>query len=75
MAAGGRESEGGIGAGTSGNGVAAGPGRAKAARVEGHCRRAPGPRPRHGMAGHRDVCREWHERHAHPTDGATRWRM
>jgi hypothetical protein len=75
MAEGGRESEGGIGASKSGNGLAAGPGRAKAARGDGHCRRAPGPRPRHWMAGHRDGCREWHERHAHPQDGATRWRM
>jgi len=41
VADGGRESEGCIGAWTSGNGVAAGPGRAKAARVDGNFRREP----------------------------------
>jgi hypothetical protein len=39
VAAGGRESEGGIGAVTSGNEVARGPGRAQAARVDGTFRR------------------------------------
>ena len=51
----GRESEGGIGASKSGNGVAAGPGRAKAARVDGNFRREPWPMPRHWMTCHRDL--------------------
>ena len=55
VAEGGRESEGGIGASKSGNGVAAGPGRAKAARVEGNFRREPWPMPRHWMTCHRDL--------------------
>jgi hypothetical protein len=42
-AEGGRESEGCIGAVTSGNGVAPGPGRAKAARVGVNFRREPCP--------------------------------
>jgi hypothetical protein len=45
MAAGGRASEGGLGASTSGNGGAAGPGRAQAARVAGNCRREACPVP------------------------------
>ena len=45
MANGGRESEGCIGAETSGNGVALGPGRAKAARVGVNFRREPWPVP------------------------------
>jgi translation initiation factor IF-2 len=54
---GGRASEGGRGAGTSGNGVTPGPGRAQAARVEGIFRRAPWPRRCHGSTGHRDFGR------------------
>jgi hypothetical protein len=72
---GGRESEGGIGAWTSGNGVAAGPGRAQAARVEVHVRRDPCPMPGHWRTGHRDAGRERKERNAHPQDGCTRWRI
>ena len=45
VAEGGRESEGCIGATTSGNGVTPGPGRAKAARVDVIFRRAPCPMP------------------------------
>ena len=45
LADGGRESEGCIGAWTSGNGVAAGPGRAKAARVDVNFRRESCPVP------------------------------
>ena len=39
----------------SGKGVAAGPGRAKAARVDGNFRREPWPMPRHWMTCHRDL--------------------
>ena len=54
MAEGGRESEGCIGAGTSGNGVAPGPGRAKAARVGVNFRREPCPMRRHWWTCHQD---------------------
>jgi dipeptide transport system substrate-binding protein len=40
---------------TPGNGVAPGPGRAQAARVDGNFRREPWPMPRHWMACHRDL--------------------
>jgi len=49
-----RESEGCKVALTSGNGVAPGPGRAKAARVDASFRREPWPTLRRGEACHRD---------------------
>jgi hypothetical protein len=55
VANGGRESEGCRGALTSGNGVAPGPGRAQAARVGVHFRRAPWPMLGHWGTCHRDV--------------------
>jgi hypothetical protein len=54
VADGGRESEGCIGAVTSGNGVALGPGRAKAARVGVNFRREPCPMRRHWRPCHQD---------------------
>ena len=64
-----------IRAGTSGHSEAAGPGRAKAARVDGNCRREPCPTLRRWRPWHQDFGREWHERHAHPKDAATHWRI
>ena len=57
----------------SGHGMAAGPGRAKAARVGVHCRREACPVPGPWSTCHRDLCREWSARNAHPKDGSTRW--
>jgi hypothetical protein len=54
VADGGRESEGCIRAVTSGNGVALGPGRAKAARVGVNFRREPCPMRRHWRLCHQD---------------------
>src|SRR5215813_15116945 len=55
---GGRASEGGIRAVTSGNSQAAGPGRAKAARVDGNFRRAPCPMLRHWWTCHMERYRK-----------------
>src|SRR4029450_10613764 len=54
---GGRESEGCRGAVTSGNSKATGPGRAKAARVDGNFRREPWPMLRHWWTCHQDCGR------------------
>ena len=57
VAAGGRESEGGLRAQTAGNRDTRGPGRAKAARVGVSCRRDPCPTPCRGTTCHQDFGR------------------